>query len=292
MIGNLIKLMRPWQWIKNTFVFLAMFFGGKLLDANAWFYTLIGFAALCLASSAIYCLNDICDAKTDKYNPQKCTRPIAAGLISPQVAASFGVVLGALSLILTFTLLPIEGFYVIVGYLLMNALYCLWLKHIPLIDLFIIAMGFELRLILGGISSDTILSTWIVIMVFLLSFFLALAKRRDELVMSQKSNNEIEVRKSVSQYNIRFIDVALSIICSVMLIAYIIYTIQPETIAHFGSSKLYVTSLFVLCGILRYLQITIVANESSDPTMTIYKDRALQLTLLGWIASFTLIIYG
>lgn len=290
MTTALFTLLRPKQWIKNTFVFLAMFFGGRLLDPDCWAGALIGFAALCMASSAIYCLNDTIDAPADRRDPVKRHRPVASGRVSRGEALITAAVMACAALA-TGWFLSSAALAVVGAYLLLNVAYCFWLKQIPLIDIMVIALGFELRLVMGGVATGVELSMWIVIMVFLLAFFLALAKRRDELVL-RDNNLKKSIRRSADRYNKPFIDTSMSVLAAVMLIAYIIYTVQPDVIARFGTDKLYITSLFVLYGILRYLQLAIVEEKSGDPSHTIYTDRLLLGAVIGWLASFLFIIYG
>lgn len=285
-----LQLLRPQQWIKNTFVFLAMFFGGRLLDVQCWVSSLVGFVAFCFAASAIYALNDVIDVAADRQSPAKRHRPVAAGSVSNRVALGLSVVCAAISLIICRVLLPIQSVFIIAAYLILNVLYCFLLKRLALIDIMIIAIGFVLRLAIGGIAANVELSVWIVIMVFLLAFFLAIAKRRQELVMGER-NGDYNIRPSASGYTKSFIDMSLCILASVILIAYIIYTIQADVIMRLHAPYLYLTSVFVLCGILRYLQITVVDEDSGDPVESVINDRTLQISIVCWILSFVVIIY-
>ena len=286
----IIRLIRPYQWIKNSFVFLAMIFGGGLLDPECWIRTIIGAIAFCFCSSAVYCLNDILDREYDRLDPEKKSRPVASGAVTVTQAAVTGAVMATVSLGMAW-LLSCEAVMVVLAYLALNIVYSLWIKHITMIDVISVALCFVLRVVMGGVAGGIPLSQWIIIMVFLLSMFLALAKRRHEIVLVE-SCGKAEGRSSVAGYNLRFIDLALCILASVMLVGYIIYSVLPSTVARFGTGNLYITSLFVLCGILRYLQLTVVMENSGNPSRTIYHDRPLQLAVTLWLVSFIMIIYG
>ena len=166
---------------------------------------------------------------------------------------------------------------------------CIKLKQIALVDVFIIAIGFVLRVILGGVVNDIILSHWIVLMTFLLALFLAFAKRRDDVVLYQETG--VLPRKNVNRYNLDFMNQALTIVSAVTLVAYVMYTVSDDVMKQFNSHYIYLTTVFVLAGILRYLQITIVDVKSGSPTKVLMKDRFVQLCIVGWIAAFLIVIY-
>ncbi len=174
-------------------------------------------------------------------------------------------------------------------YYLMNIAYCVKLKQIALVDVFIIAIGFVLRVILGGVVNGIMLSHWIVLMTFLLALFLAFAKRRDDVVLYQETG--VLPRKNVNRYNLDFMNQALTIVSAVTLVAYVMYTVSDDVMRQFGSHYIYLTMVFVLAGILRYLQITIVDVKSGSPTKVLMKDHFVQLCIAGWVASFLILIY-
>ncbi len=178
---------------------------------------------------------------------------------------------------------------ILLFYVLMNVAYTLWLKRYAIIDVMIISVGFVLRLMVGGAATGIELSHWIVLMTFLLALFLAFAKRRDDLLISQQTG--VVVRKNVSSYNVGFLNSVMSIICAVTMMCYIMYTVSPEVIARFGR-YLYLTSIFVLAGILRYLQLTHVYEKSGSPTKILYRDRFIQAVIVAWVASFIIIVYA
>lgn len=288
----LIKVIRPQQWIKNVFVLVPLFFGGSLLDSADIFAALVTTVAFCLVASAIYCLNDIIDVEDDRRHPVKCHRPIASGNVSVAQGYVCMAALAIGSLASTLILGGEEGVKtaaVIVVYLLLNIAYCLWLKRFAIVDVCVIAFGFVLRLIAGGIATDIELSNWIVLMTFLLTLFLSLAKRRDDVVRMNETGHA--PRKNTVRYNLEFLNQAITITATVTLVCYVMYTVSPEVENRIGTHYLYLTTVFVLLGILRYLQLTIVDNKSGDPTKTMLRDRMLQMVVAMWLLSFLLIIY-
>lgn len=171
----------------------------------------------------------------------------------------------------------------------MNIAYCIRLKQIALVDVFIISVGFVLRVIFGGLVINVVLSQWIIIMTFLLALFLAFAKRRDDVVIY--TGTGIKSRKNVNRYNLDFMNLAITIVATITVVSYIMYTTSYEVIERTGSSYLYMTSIFVLLGILRYLQLTLVDIKSASPTNVLLKDRFIQFCIACWILSFFVIIY-
>ena len=292
MLRPLIKLARPHQWVKNGFIFLPLFFSGQLSNPINWLASIVIFCAFCFASSSIYCFNDIFDTKADREHPKKKLRPIASGKIGTKTAYTFMLLLLSLSVatILVFAgekripLLAIIG-----GYYLMNIAYCVKLKQIAIVDVSIIAIGFVLRVLSGGIATSITISQWIVLMTFLLALFLAFAKRRDDVVIFQKTG--ITVRKNTVRYNLSFINQVLSIIATITIVSYIMYTVSEEVVTRLNNHYVYLTSIFVLTGILRYLQIALVDEKSESPTKILLTDRFIQLSILCWIVSFFIIIY-
>ena len=293
MIKNIVLLLRPQQWVKNGFVFLPLFFNGQLFDADALLSTFMAFVAFCFAAAGIYCMNDIVDAEADRRHPKKCSRPIASGAIS----TALGWALAAICLATSF----VSAFFVgdswtnvaiVIGmYFVMNIAYCLRLKQIAIVDVFIISIGFVLRIFVGGFATGIFISHWIVLMTFLLALFLALAKRRDDVAIYEQTG--VLPRKNVAAYNLDFMNQAIGIVAAITMVCYIMYTVSPDVVARFegGGKYLYLTSIFVLAGIIRYLQITIVNLSSGSPTKVLIHNRFLQICLACWIVSFLIIIY-
>ena len=290
-VKDIAKVIRPQQWIKNVFVLVPLFFGGSLLDTTDIIAAVTAAMAFCFISSSIYCLNDIIDVEDDRCHPTKCHRPIAAGKIS--VAQAY--VMMALMVALSFGSVALLGEYAlgvgaVVGlYLLMNVAYCFVLKRYAILDVCTIAFGFVLRLFAGGIATGIGLSNWIVLMTFLLTLFLSFAKRRDDVLKMNQTGHA--PRKNTSRYNLDFINQAITITATVTLVCYVMYTVSPEVEQRIGTRYLYLTTVFVIIGILRYLQLTLVDNKSGDPTKAMLHDRVLQAVVLLWFLAFLLIIY-
>ncbi|MDD5785175.1 decaprenyl-phosphate phosphoribosyltransferase [Prevotella sp. P2-180] len=286
---NILKILRPHQWVKNTFIFIPLFFGGSLFDMADWTSSLVAFVAFSFAASAIYSINDIVDVEADKKHPKKCKRPIAAGLVSKRQASLLAIILAIAALALPFLLNNWMLSVVIAVYLAMNLCYCIRLKHYAIIDVCIVALGFVMRIVAGGVATDIVLSRWIVMMTFLLTLFLSFAKRRDDVLIMNETG--MAPRKNTSRYNLTFINQAITITGGVMLVCYIMYTVSPEVIERFNSPNLYMTSFFVILGLLRYIQLTVVDERSGEPTRLVLSDRLIQLIIAGWIISFAIIIY-
>lgn len=288
---NLIRLIRPKQWIKNLIVLLPVFFGGALLHPSAIYAGLITALSFSFAASSIYCLNDIIDIEDDKHHPIKCNRPLASGAISIPQGYTLMVLMLILSMASTFLLYDhqLETAGVIAFYWLLNIGYCLKLKQYAVIDVCIVAFGFVLRVLAGGVSTSIHLSKWIVLMTFLLMLFLSFAKRRDDVVRMNETGHA--PRQNTIRYNLTFINQAITITSSVTLVCYIMYTVSPETIQNFHTDYLYLTSVFVLVGLLRYIQIAVVDKKSGDPTKVILRDRFTQLIVLAFGLAFLFIIY-
>lgn len=288
---NLIRLIRPKQWIKNLIVLLPVFFGGTLLHPSAIYAGLITALSFSFAASSIYCLNDIIDIEDDKHHPIKCNRPLASGAISIPQGYTLMVLMLILSMASTFLLYDhqLETAGVIAFYWLLNIGYCLKLKQYAIIDVCIVAFGFVLRVLAGGVSTSIHLSKWIVLMTFLLMLFLSFAKRRDDVVRMNETGHA--PRQNTIRYNLTFINQAITITSSVTLVCYIMYTVSPETIQNFHTDYLYLTSVFVLVGLLRYIQIAVVDKKSGDPTKVILRDRFTQLIVLAFGLAFLFIIY-
>ena len=286
-----IRIVRPRQWVKNFFVFIPLFFGGQMSNTALLLDALTTFIAFSLAASSIYCLNDIVDVEADRQHPVKCHRPIASG----QVSVSAAYVLMAIMLILSMTVCPmLKGRSmavgaVVLGYWIMNIAYCVWLKNFAIIDVCLIAFGFVLRILAGGLATGIEPSNWLVLMTFLLTLFLSFAKRRDDVLRMEATGKP--PRKNTIRYNLTFINQAITISASITLVCYIMYTVSPEVTARFNSHYIYLTTIFVLVGLLRYIQIAVVDKQSGDPTKVILRDRFTQLVVLAWMVSFLFIIY-
>jgi len=281
-------LIRPHQYVKNLFIFMPLFFVGKINDSQMLINALIAFVAFSLSASAIYILNDSQDIEDDRLHPEKKYRPLASGAVTNRFAFGLmfclliigGILMGMLSL---------KALGVLSGYVALNVAYSYFIKHIAILDVTTISIGFVLRLFIGSIVTGVPLSMWIVIMTFLLALFMALAKRRDDVLLFLDTGKKM--REVVEGYNLQLIDGAMIIMASVVIVAYLLYSTSPEVVARMGSEYLYLTALFVILGIMRYLQIVFVEKNSGSPTKIVLKDKFMQITILSWLCAFVWIIY-
>jgi decaprenyl-phosphate phosphoribosyltransferase len=288
-IRSYFLLLRIHQWVKNFFIFLPAFFALKLTDLQIISKSSLSFLAFSFLASAVYIFNDMLDVNEDRQHPTKCKRPFA----SNQVSINEGIVLILMLLVSSFGL-----FYFVVGftaatlmaglYLVQNILYTIKLKHIAVLDIVIISAGFVIRILIGGIISETPLTHWIVLLTFVLSLFLALAKRRDDVANYVRTGSK--ARKNLDGYNLEFLNVAITVMATVVVVCYLMYCTSDEVIKRFNA-HIYLTSVFVIMGVLRYLQLTFVWMISGSPTLVLLKNRFLQVILLGWVVSFFVIIY-
>ena len=284
---SIFTLIRPQQYIKNIFVFLPLFFVGQITNIELLTNAFMAFVAFSFSASAIYILNDYKDIKEDRRHPKKKLRPLASGLISTKVAMSLMIIL----LIIGFSIMAIvslQALTILGMYVILNIAYSFKLKRIALLDVTIIAIGFVLRLFVGSFVTGVTLTAWIVIMTFILALFLALAKRRDDILLHRTGN---KMRKSMDGYNLQLIDGTMMIMAAVVIVAYILYTVSEEIIEKFNSENLYLTSLFVIFGIMRYLQISFVEKNSGSPTEIVFKDKITIINIVLWLLFFVWIIY-
>ena len=294
MLYSIFQLYRPTQWVKNTFVFIPIFFSGQLLsNSHALLITLLVFFAFSFAASAIYCFNDIYDVEHDRLHPKKKKRPVASGKVSIPVAYFAMLIALVASITINCWIYLITdlwvSMFIIMFYFLMNIAYCIKLKHMPIVDVFVIAVGFVLRVIVGGGASGIAMSHWLILMTFLLALFLAFAKRRDDVIMYESTG--YKARPNINRYSLVFMDQAIGIVASVTMVCYIMYTVSDEVVARLGTNNFYLSSVFVLAGLIRYLQITIVDKRSGSPTKVLLSDKFIHTCLVGWILCFIVILY-
>src|SRR5690606_10655504 len=284
-----VQLMRPNQWVKNTFIFLPAFFALKIDDPGVVIHLLLAFLGFSLLASAVYIFNDMLDVEEDRLHPTKRNRPFASNRVTKAEGITLIAVLLAVGLGTFYVFIGnIYVFLIVCFYLVQNILYTVKLKHIAILDVFIIAVGFVIRLLIGGIVSGTELSHWIVLMTFVLALFLAFAKRRDDVFNYVRTG--VSARKNLDGYNLEFLNIVITSLATVVVVCYIMYCVSDEVIGRFGE-YVYVTSFFVILGVLRYLQLTFVWLISGSPTAVLLSNRFLQVIILGWIISFIGIIY-
>ncbi len=285
---NIFLLIRPQHYIKNMFIFMPLFFMGEIGDGGLLLRALLAFIAFSASASAIYILNDYKDIEEDRLHPKKKYRPLASGMISKKTAISIMAIFFVIGTSLMATI-SMQALAILCVYITLNIAYSFHLKHIAILDVVIIAIGFVLRVFVGAIVTGVPISMWIVIMTFLLALFLALAKRRDDVLLYESTGKQM--RKVIGGYNLQLIDGAMMIMGSVVIVSYILYTTSPEVIERMHSEYIYLTALFVILGIMRYLQIAFVEIDSGSPTKIVFRDRFMQITIISWLCSFAWIIY-
>lgn len=283
---NFLRLIRPLDWIKNIFLFAPLFFTPYLFSLPEITLVSLGFVIFSFTASSIYILNDLRDRVADQLHPVKKNRPIASGKINLHVARIAFVVLSAGSFTAAVYLSHLF-FVVLLGYYFINLLYCFWLKRVALLDIYCIASGFVLRVVAGAALIRVVPSVWILMCTGLLALFLALAKRRDDIVNHLGATH----RASVRGYNLAFIDTSIAIALSALFIAYTIYATSSEPLEHLHTANFAWTVPIVLLSSLRYLQITLVEHQSGSPTKLFYTDRFLLLTLLCWVLVTAVLLY-
>ena len=287
-IRDTFRLIRPHHWIKNLFLFVPLFFAGEILNIVKIIQTFYGFIAFSLVASSVYILNDLKDADADRLHPVKRFRPIASGELSKRT----GLIIFSLLIVAGFFLaysLELKFLFILSIYFLLNVGYTYGLKNISILDVILVSIGFVLRVRAGGTLAYVHVSQWLTIMVFLLALFMALGKRRDDILIKLESGKDM--RKAVKGYNLEFLTATMTLIIAISLVAYLMYCVSPNTMAQFGTHRLYHTFLFVLAGVLRYFQLIYINRDSGSPTKILYKDTFIHICILLWLASFAFIIY-
>lgn len=292
-MSPVIKLLRPSHWLKNVFVFMPLFFSGALLSRELLALSVMAFAMFCMVSSAVYCINDVMDREADRNHPKKRLRPVASGAVSPSLAITIAVMLVVIATAIPFFIYPAPSralllMAVVWSYMLMNVAYSLWLKHMAIIDIMIIALGFVLRIVAGGIACAIYLSSWIIIMTFLVTLLIAMSKRRSDFMIQERAGNP--QRESVKNYSPLFMNVGIGILAAMSIFGYIMYSLSPSGIAC-SSEYFYCSSIFVIGGILRYLMLVFARGEGDEPVAMLTHDRGLQLCVICWFICVSIMIY-
>lgn len=285
---NLFISLRPAQWTKNLLVFAALIFAEQLFDARAVLRTTAAFAIFCVLSGVVYLVNDIVDRHTDREHPLKRRRPIAAGTLRLAVAAGAAAVLGGAGILAAFAL---GGKFALVAmsYLGLQGLYSGPLKHMVILDVLALSIGFVLRAAAGAVAIDVVISHWLFVCTILLAMFIALAKRRHEIVLL--ADGASSHRPILGEYSAYLLDQMIGVVAASTLIAYIFYTINPETIAKFGTDLLGLTIPFPIYGIFRYLYLVHRREGGGSPAELLLTDRPLLACVTLWAAAVVLIIY-
>ena len=286
------ELLRIKSWVKNGFLFLPLVFALKLLEQDLFISVVIAFFSFSFCSSFIYIINDVLDAKADALHPRKKNRPIPSGKISSRLALMIGFGCLAVSFGLVFSFaISVFFSYVLLCYLFLNVAYVLVLKNIHLIELFVVAINFVLRVLAGCFVINVAPSNWILVVTFFLSLLLVLVKRRAELVVL--GTNAAAHRKVLKYYSEGFLDKLILIAATITITAYILYSIDPKVTFLLKTNSLIYTSVFVVIGVFRFVQLS-EGKEfegEGDPTTLLFKDRFTQLVLLAWLISLFLLLY-
>jgi len=286
---HLIRAMRPRQWTKNLLVFAGLIFGQKLDDPGCRWIALAAFGVFCLLSSAVYLLNDVHDRDADRLHPVKSKRPIASGALGPPVALAASALLAAGALVVAFWINTAFGL-IAASYLGLMAAYTLSIKHVVILDVLALSGGFVLRAAAGAAAVHVTFSHWLLLLTLLGALFLALSKRRAEIVAL--SSGAESHRKSLGEYSLYLLDQMIGVVTASTLLAYAFYTISPDTVDKFGTDKLILTVPFPLYGIFRYLYLLHQREGGGSPSDTLLEDRPIQICVALWAASVIVILYG
>jgi 4-hydroxybenzoate polyprenyltransferase len=287
-LGGLFESLRPAQWVKNGFVFAALIFSRSLTDWHRNAVVAAAAGIFCLISSAMYLLNDVSDMAEDRKHPVKRSRPIASGRLRVRTALAMAALLALAALPGAWALDP-WFFMVVVSYVAVNLLYSSFLKHVMLLDVFMVAAGFVLRVLGGGVVIHVEISAWLIACTTLLALFLALSKRRHELVLLKE--NAADHRAILANYTPYFLDQLIGIVTASTVMSYTLYTLSEDVKSKFPGKRLELTIPFVLFGIFRYLYLIHQSEEGGNPTRLVFTDGVLLSVVLMWAASVILIIY-
>ena len=282
-----LRLLRPRQWLKNVFVFAGLIFSRQFFYPDSIEKTIYAFLVFCLLSSSGYIINDILDYKEDRAHPAKSKRPIAAGKIKRGQAASVGTMLLLLSLCSAY-LLGTEFFCVCLIYLATIVLYSVAIKNIVILDVLFVAIGYVLRAMAGAVVIEVEISSWLLLCTLLIALFMAISKRRTEIVLLGES--AAKHRRVLAQYSLVLLNQMIAAVTAACIVAYCLYTLAPQTVAKFGTRNLIFTVPFVIYGIFRYLYITYQKVESDIPEKALTSDLPLQVCLILWIVTCVLIL--
>jgi len=284
----LIVSLRPHQWTKNLVVFAGLIFGQRLFDSTSVIKAVSAFVLFCLMSGVVYLVNDIVDRRSDQQHPIKQRRPIASGALPLPVAFAAVIILGAVSLAGAAAL---GGAFALTAgsYLGLQVLYSGLLKHVVIVDVLTIAVGFVLRAVGGAVAVDVEISHWLLVCTILLALFIALAKRRHEIVLL--ADGASEHRPILGEYSAYLLDQMIGVVTASTLIAYVFYTISPETVTKFGTQWLELTIPFPLYGIFRYLYLVHRREGGGSPADMLLTDRPLMLCVALWAVAVAVILY-
>jgi len=290
-----LRILRPYQWTKNLIIFAAVLFSPTQMAKNpeVWGRIVQAFAAFCLISGAVYVINDIFDLEGDKIHPEKSKRPLASGQMSVSFAWLYGFGIAALALVWAFLLETAYG-WVLVAYFVINLAYSIGIKHVVILDILFLSMGFVLRA-LGGVvvlsqfMPHFYLSSWLALCALLLSLFLVLGKRRHEMVMLD--NNATLHRQILGHYSISFLDQLISVVCAATIMSYCLYTMSEDTLKLYHTKNLFLTVPFVIFGVFRYLYLIYKKTEGGDPSKLLFRDTPTLINVILWISVSATVVY-
>ena len=285
----ILRSLRPQQWTKNLLIFAPLLFSKQLFVYTETLHTIVACIIFCLMSGSVYLLNDLIDLENDKRHPLKCKRPLASGSLSRRAAMIACAVLLCICTLAGLSLLNRAFLITAAAYLVLQILYSTFLKHIVIIDVFCIAAGFVLRVVAGAEAIGVSFSTWLLFCTLLLALFLALSKRRHELLLLEA--DAVHHRKILYEYSAELLDHMIAIVTPCTLIAYMLYTIGDDTVANFGTDGLKYTVPFVLYGIFRYLYLIHQKNEGGSPEKVLLNDLPILLTVICYALTCALIVY-
>lgn len=287
MLTALFKTMRPRQWSKNIFIFAALVFDKQLFIVDSFLHTLAGFALFCLISSCVYIFNDLADVEADRQHPEKKNRPIASGKLPVSAAWTAGILFVIVTLTVSYLLSPTFCF-VVAAYFVLNLAYSLSLKHIPILDVLIISLGFVLR-VGAGVTLIHVerFSPWLYIVMFLLSLFLGFGKRRAELALL--AHGAGSHRKVLDGYTLPLLDQYIMIVSGTTIVAYSLYTFSAPNVPENHSMML--TIPFMVYAIFRYLYLIEVEHAGGTPEEVLLSDRPFQISMLLWAVTVIVIFY-
>ena len=287
--SDYLKLARPQQWLKNIFVGAPVFFSGKLSDPAAMITIAWVFVIFCLVSSAVYVLNDLRDRASDAEHPKKCHRPLASGAISASGAVVFMTALiGSAASLFVIADLPRSVGAVVLLYGLVNVAYSFGLKHVPLVELFLVASGYVFRVLAGGYAVDVEISSWLLAMTAVIAMLIVVAKRRDEMEGAYGSGVN---RSSLRGYNLTYLDSMISMLAGMTIVMYLLFAVSEYASSKYGKDAVLLTAPLVGFGVMRYVQITKISKGADDPTELLLKDWPIIIAMMLFIGVFALILY-
>jgi len=288
MIRALIETMRPRQWTKNLLLFVGLIFSQNLFHFDLLLKTLVAFALFCLLSGAVYLINDLADIESDRSHPLKSRRPLPSGRLKVPVAIAAAVGFTCVGFPLSF-LLDFQFGLVATGYFLLILAYSFGLKHVVILDVVVVALGFILRAVAGAVVIHVPISSWLLICTTFLALFLAMSKRRHELVLL--GENSASHRKTLIEYSPQFLDQMIAVVTASAVMSYALYTTSEETVAKFGTRNLLFTLPFVIYGIFRYLYLVHMRNMGGSPELVFIKDRPMVVNVILYVIVVAVVLY-